>query len=241
MPVPRAALAAFLMLFAAPLMALEALVLDYSEWEAGVEPYAARALISPAFMRLDYGPDDAGFVLFDRRAGVIYSVQDEDRRILEIKAPEAANTEAAKAPVELRLSEDSHTDMDAPSVAGEQPVLTDYRVNGALCMQTVSVPGLLPEAVAAWREFAQLMAVQRVTTLANTPREFWQDCSLANDIYAPTRYLQHGLPIREDSRSGVSRELRGFDAKASLPEDVFTLPQGYRHFHVGDPVGGATP
>lgn len=86
MYVPRALLAACLLLLAAPLMALEALVLEYAEWEVDGEPYAARALISPAFMRLDYGPDDAGFVLFDRGAGVIYSIQAEDQRILEISA-----------------------------------------------------------------------------------------------------------------------------------------------------------
>jgi len=230
----RALLAACLMLMTAPLMALEALLLEYSEWESGGEPYAARALISPTFMRLDYGPDDAGFLLFDRRAGVIYSIQAEDQRILEIAAPADASDQPGKPPVELLLTESSHVDKDAPTVGGQQPLLTDYLVNGELCMQTVSVAGLLPEAVAAWREFALLMAAQRVTTLANTPREFWQDCSLANDIYAPVRYLQHGLPIREHSRSGVSRELRGFDASAELPDDVFTLPEGFRRFGVSE-------
>ena len=235
-PVLRALLVACLMSMLAPVMAVEALVLDYFEWEAGGKPYPARVLISPAFMRLDYGPDDAGFVLFDRNAGVIYSIQAEDQRILEIAARNADATGPAHPPVKLSLSESSQADEDAPTVAGEVPLITDYRVNGALCMQTVSIAGLLPEAVLAWREFALLMAAQRATTLANTPREYWQDCSLANDIYAPARYLRHGLPIREHSGSGLSRELRGFHNDADLPDAVFSLPKGFSRYRVGDPL-----
>jgi hypothetical protein len=57
---------------------------------------------------------------------------------------------------------------------------------------------------------------------------------LANDIYAPVRYLQHGMPIREQNRSGISRELTGFEAEATLPDDVFALPEGFRRFRVGE-------
>jgi len=211
------------------------LVLDYREWEPGGDPYVSRALITADFMRLDFAEDNADFVLMDRRAGTIYSVQTEDGRILEIAARDGA---VGEPPLPLTLEEHSEPDPQAPAVAGQQPLVTEYRVNGELCTTTVSVPGLLPEAVRAWREFATIMAAQRVTTLHNTPREFWQPCSLANDIYAPTRYLAHGLPIREQNRSGISRELRGFDADVPQPVSLFRLPKDFQRFHIGEPIGG---
>ena len=73
-----------ILLLATPLAAqpLTALVLQYQEWEPGGQPYAARVMVTPRFMRQDFGPGDPDFLLFDRHAGVIYSVQTEDRRIL---------------------------------------------------------------------------------------------------------------------------------------------------------------
>jgi len=208
------------------------LVLDYQEWEPGSEPYASRALISAQAMRLDFGPDSGGYVLLDRSAGVVYSVQDEDRRILEI-GPFDADKAALVQPPTLLLAEHGETDQQAPVIAGAQPVVTEYTANGELCTQTVSIPGLLPDALAAWRQFAVIMATQRATTVANTPPEYRQPCSLANDVYAPTRYLAHGLPISEHNRSGISRELRGFDENVSQSAQLFRLPEDYQHFHVG--------
>jgi len=224
---------------ATPVFALdetvEVLKLDYQEWEPGGDPYASRALITPQFMRLDYGVDGEGFILFDREAGMVYSVQVEDRRILEVAALADDAAGIGEPPIPLVLAQSSEADDNAPSLGGRQPVITEFTVNGELCQQTVSIAGLLPEAVAAWREFALLMAAQRATTLHNTPPEFWQACSLANEIYAPTRYLQQGLPIRAYSGSGISRELRSFEPGVSMSAALFELPEGYQRFRIGGP------
>lgn len=212
---------------------VEVLKLDYQEWEPGGEPYASRVLVTPGFMRLDYGVDDEGFILFDREAGMVYSVQREDRRILEIAALAEDAAAIGEPPMPLALAQSSEVDDKAPSLGGQQPVITEFTVNGELCQQTVSIAGLLPEAVSAWREFELLMAAQRATTLHNTPPEFWQACSLANDIYAPTRYLQHGLPIRAYSGSGISRELGSFEPGVAMSAALFELPEGYQRFHIG--------
>ena len=214
---------------------VEVLWLNYLEWESGGQPYAGRVLITPRFMRLDYGEDDQGYILLDRGAGMIYSVQVDDHRILEVAA---GGGEVGEPPMPLEFGQSSQLDADAPPVAGEQPLSTDFTVNGELCFQTVSVPGLLPDAVSAWREFATIMAAQRLTTLTNTPPELWRPCVLANDIYAPTRYLQYGLPIREHNRFGISRELRGFEANVEQPVALFRLPNGYQRFRIGRDILG---
>ena len=210
---------------------VDALVLDYREWEPGAQPYVARVLVTPDYMRQDYGSGetaDAGFVLLDRRAGVIYSVQTSDRRILEVQAGGALPT----PPDGLELTQQSRPQPDAPPVAGQQPLFTAYLVDGKTCYRTVSVPGLLPDAVAAWSEFRRIMATQQAATLHHTPLAMRDTCQLVNDIYAPLRPLQQGLPIREHNPAGLSRELTGYQSDQAVDEGLFQLPDGYEYFRI---------
>lgn len=213
-----------------PAWATEAIRLDYLEHEPGAPGYQARVLITPTFLRQDFGADDDGYLLFDRTAGVVYSVNADDHSILEVARSGAA---IGESPLPLTLTESSHREADAPLIDGRAPLFTDYRANGELCYQTVSVTGLLPEALAAWREFRGVMAAQRATTLENTPSEFLSACVLANSIFAPLHYLNHGLPIREYSRTGLSRELVGIEPTATVADGLFRLPPDYRSLTLG--------
>ena len=60
-------LAALLLVGAAS--AQPASLLVYRVAEQGGEPYSSRIIVTPDFLRLDEGSDDASYTLFDRRQG----------------------------------------------------------------------------------------------------------------------------------------------------------------------------
>lgn len=218
-----------LLFLSAGVSAVEALVLDYREWERDRPAYHNRVTITRGFMRQDIDSDAGNFLLFDRAAGVVYSVDADEHTILEM----GGGRTTAESPIPLDLSEHSHSPADAPKVAGRPVLMTEYRVNGEVCIRGHSVPGLLPEAVAAWQEFNTVMAAQRAATLGNTPKGLLVPCMLANAVFAPLRHLRHGLPIREDNPVGVSRELRDFRTAVEVDEALFHLPEAYRHITIG--------
>jgi len=210
-------------------LAVEALVLDYHEWEHDRPAYDNRVTISPGFLRQDMGSGSKDFLLFDRKAATVYSVDGDAHTILVMGGEQAVG----ESPLPLELSEHNVTPADAPKVAGRSVMVTDYMANGELCYRGSSVPGLSPEAVAAWREFNTVMAAQRAATLANTPVELLDPCLLATAIFAPVRHLQHGLPIREDNPTGISRELLDFRPAVEVDAALFQLPDGYRRITLG--------
>lgn len=232
MPKARLLAALFLLLPSAGALAIEALVLDYREWEHDRPAYDNRVTITPGFLRQDIGTDTGSFLLFDRAAAVVYSIDADEHTVLEM----AGGHTIGKSPIPLELSEHSYRPPDAPKVAGRPVVMTEYRANGDICTRISSVPGLSPKAVAAWQEFDKVMAEQRAATLANTPRELLDPCMLATAIFAPLRHLRHGLPIREDNPIGISRELRDLRPGVEVDEALFHLPEGYRRIIIG---GGA--
>jgi hypothetical protein len=222
-------------------MAVEAVVLEYHEWEPDRPAYANRVTITPGFLRQDIRsgsepdsetgpqPTSKDFLLFDRAAATVYSVDADAHTILVMKGGRAVG----ESPIALQLSEHSVSPADAPTVAGRPVLVTEYRVNGELCYRSSSVPGLSPEAVAAWQEFNTVMAAQRAVTLGHTPAEQLDPCLLATAIFAPVRHLQQGLPIREDNPIGISRELLDFRPVVEVDAALFRLPEGYRSITIG--------
>ena len=229
MPSARVLCVLLSLFLSAPASAIEALVLDYREWEHDRPAYDNRVMITSEFLRQDMGSDSEDFLLFDRTAATVYSVDAEARTVLEMGGAEVVG----ESPIPLELSEHSYTPAEAPKVAGRSVLVTEYQVNGELCYRSSSVPGLSPDAVAAWREFNTVMAAQRAATLANTPEEMLVPCMLATAIFAPVRHLQHGLPIREDNPTGISRELRDFRPLVEVDATLFHLPDGYRRIAIG--------
>ena len=59
-----------------------ATTLNFIEQERGIDPYRTRVLVTPEFVRIDDGVDNNEFILFDRRAQTLYSVNAMGARIL---------------------------------------------------------------------------------------------------------------------------------------------------------------
>jgi len=212
------------------------ILLRFQDQEPGVEPYSSRVMVTEAFVREDFGPDDStGFLLLDRKAQRVYSVDAEERRILVIgeRTPAEESAEPATPPIPLEVRFEDYADPDAPTVAGTAPLLRHYRINGQPCLDVASVPGLLPEARAALGELSRVLAHQRVMTLAQTPRELWDPCVLAKDLFRPELHLQAGFPVAVSDPAGHRRLLLDYETNLALVPELFRLPEGYTRFRLG--------
>jgi hypothetical protein len=208
---------------------VEATVLYQVEQEPGGEPYRTRLVVTAKFLRLDEDNEGNDFLLFDRAQKTIYSVSREGKRVLIIKS----GAEPVKAPANLahKVETDAAT---FPAVAGKK--ITHYRLltNGRQCYDLHAAEGLLPEVVAALREYYLTLAEQQALTLTVMPKEMQTPCDLANNVYLPTRHLEHGLPIRLTDMNGKTSELMDFRTDFKAGERLFTLPVDYRWMSINE-------
>ena len=208
----------------APAPAVTGTVLWYLEQEAGGEPYRVRYLVTAEFMRSDDGNDGNDFVLLDRRERQIYNVVPETASVLIIDGKGAA----PKVPAMLAIDVQETVDARAPKLEGRQPLTLVLSADGDVCQSAVVVPGLLDDARAAFREFAQVLAVQQARTLGNTPAEFQTACFLARDVYAGDFHLGAGVPLLEWAGQDTRRELLEFERNVPLAEGLFVVPDDLR-------------
>lgn len=210
-------------------------VLWYLEQEAGSEPYRVRYLVTADFMRSDDGNDGNDFVLLDRRRRQIYNVVPETATVLTIDGKGAA----PQAPDRLTIEVQESLDPQAPQLEGKQPLTLVLRAGGDVCQSAVVVPGLLDDVRAAFREFAQVLAVQQARTLGSMPQEFQTPCFLARDVYAGDFHLGAGLPVLEWSDKGNRRELLEYQRNVPLAATLFVVPDDLRGYEVGSGRAGA--
>lgn len=199
-------------------------VLVWQEQEPGIAPYPNRMLITADHLRSDDGEDDGDYLLFDRRAGILYTVSHNRRTLLVVKA-DPLPADAGPRP-EVRV--DIATDPDAPSIGGRAVKEIRLHSGGDLCMQAMVVPGLLPDAVAALREMRARLAGRQYRDLHKTPEELRTPCFLANYVYEADRALETGLPVQESVSGGMRRLLQDYRTGQALPAALFELPADYR-------------
>lgn len=209
--------------------ALKVIELRFQEQETGIDPYLTRMLISTHHVRVDDGIDAGDYVLFDRRAKVIYNVLHDSRSLLVVQP---GGVDVAM-PTAVAFTRKSYEVEEAPAIDGRQPQGQSFSANGQLCDQSVLVPGLLPAASAAIIEFRELLGLQSLTTLANTPQELQTPCFLLMNVLVPARHWRYGLPIRQWDENGYVRELMDFQAQREVAADLFAVPEGYTRNVVG--------
>lgn len=218
-----------LALFAAPVYAAEtqAVMLIYRAQEPGVDPYISRVLVTPDYMRMDDGVADGDFLLFDRKARTVYSVVHDEGTVLDIP-PRPVEIES---PIPLaRNDEQVAIGKDVPKVMGRTPQHHSLKVNGKVCYDVVTVPGVMKDVVAAMKEFRQVLAGEHATSLPFIPADMRDPCDLALNTFAPGWQLQFGLPIQEWDGHGKGQILVDYDPQFKADTSWFVLPEGYRHY-----------
>ena len=203
-------------------------MLQYDEQEPGTDIYPLRILVTDSYLRIDDGQDEGDFILMDRGERRVYSIDHDEQTVLVLnyQAPESA------LPEDLVLSAVQAPDLAAPKIQGGQPVNHRYLANDELCLQTVTVPGLLDGAVTAMAEYAGILAARELQNLDQVPVAVKTPCYLARYVYAPAWHLQDGLPLQEWDAVGYRRSLVNFAATEEVPAALFRLPAGYEELRL---------
>ena len=211
---------------------VSATVLEFTEAEAGIEPFLTRMTISEHYIRIDDGAESEGFVLFDRLKKRIFSVVDENESIMVVDPVVLLQD----TPADLKIRSQRVDTQDAPEISGNQPVYYQFYANEMLCYHLVAVAGLLPEVSRALQSYQAVLAAQQQETLESTPKDLQTPCFLANYVYAPKLYTSKGFPVEQWDEAGYHRSLSGIEENVSVSKKLFVLPDSYEYFI----MGGAT-
>ncbi len=193
----------------------------YEEREPEQPAHIARILILGERLRLDYGRDDGGFILFDRAANIVWHVAVEGRRLMGlVPTPPEVDWPAA-----WKLTRET--------MASGENRLSQVRVNDQLCLEFKNAPILKREA-ALLRSFRRALAGNHARIWRETPDEYRHPCNLALDVKEAGVEYQEGLLLAVrywDGRSRVYLSHRFTEPRREL----FELPQGYERIFVGAP------
>ncbi len=207
----------------------KATVLHYAEQDQGGEPYRTRMIVTARYLRIDEGGESKDFLLFDRREKTLYSVNAMDSRIL-VMSPKAVGI-ASPMKLEHRVVRDSDI---FPAVGGKQVTRYTLITNQKPCYDLFAAEGMLPEAVQALREYREMLAGQQAAVLSAVPKELQTPCDLANNIFAPARYLDHGLPVRLTETGVRTSELVDYQTDFQAVPGLFELPESFRRLTLDD-------
>jgi hypothetical protein len=213
----------------APAATVTATVLTFQEHDADGEEVLGRMLVTPQHLRIDDGADGESFVLLDRASRRLYSTNPVEQSVLLVGGPAPEDP----PPIPLNVEQESRSLPEGPRAQGVDARHYALRVNGRDCYEVVAVPGLLPEVLAALREYRQVLADEHRRILARSPGEAREACDLAHNVFAPTAYLEHGLPIEEWDGEGYHRALVDYQEGIEVSADLFRLPPGFRQVVLG--------
>ncbi|MFO7603128.1 MAG: hypothetical protein R6X06_04850 [Gammaproteobacteria bacterium] len=202
----------------------------FAEQEINVDPYQTRIIVNEDYMRMDEGNDTNDFVLLDRKAGTIYSVNSENKTVMSVTTREVD----IEPPMQLSYSEDKVKSMqNAPAIDGKTPEHYAFSVNGKVCYEAILVKDMLPDMVKAMQDFSLILAGDSAVTFNAIPADMHNACDMAGSTFAPSRHLRFGFPVQE-WKEGYSRTLMEYDQDYSIDPALFELPGDYFQFSVQD-------
>ena len=185
----------------------------FTDGEPDQTPHLSRIFVLGNRMRMDFGRDDQGFILFDRAVGTIWHVSPTDRRITGVVPAKAPNL----WPARWVLSQD-----EMPS---EQSVLRQIRVNDVLCAEFKTSSTLQYEA-SMLADFRRALKVKQAKFWQGMAEDERHPCMLAVDVHAAGVEYDRGLPLAIRYWDGRTRIFQGHERLAPRPE-LFALPGGY--------------
>lgn len=214
---------------------VSATIVQFSEFEQGVGKSSVTMTITDNYLRIDdksqsanTDDEDMGFILYNRREKVIYSVSSEEQQIIKISLVPVS----IPSPMALKLhSEEIKMTGKPPMVDGKIPRNYHLLVNDKLCFNMVSVAGLMPDVVKVMGAFNQVLAGQQAETLRYIPADLQEGCDLARHTFHPQNHLKNGFPMimQTIDESGKlenvkrSRSLLNFKQK-KVSATLFNLP-----------------
>jgi hypothetical protein len=185
--------------------------------------YPVRMLVNEKFLRIEDGDTPDGFIVFDRTTRIIYSVSHTGRSTLVLHALPVKL--AMPKPFENKIEQQKET---LPAVDGQSVIHFRLVTNHQRCFDVYAAEGLLPEAVAALREYHETLAGEQAAMQANMPVGVQSACDLADQVFFPARYLEHGFPVRQVNFAGVTRQLVSYKRDVPVEQGIFDIPKDYK-------------
>lgn len=200
----------------------------FLENEEGVDPYQTRIMITPDYLRFDDGEQSVSFLLVDRHKKIAYSVNHEMKSIMRVEQKDIKAT----SPMELTYTVKELDDFnDAPKIENIQPKHRQLLTNDEVCLDVISVDGLMPEAVAALKEYHMLLASDSAVTFNTIPADMHDPCNISMSTFAPTRHLDYGFPIQE-WKPGYARSLESYKDDYQVAPELLKLPGDYFNYSI---------
>lgn len=200
----------------------------FMENEQGIEPYQTRIISTADYLRFDDGKGSEDYVIFNRKEQKIYSISTAQQSIMMIEKKQ----HDLKPPMELNYTvKDLGVMENAPTIKGKAPHHFQYYTNDRLCLDVVSLPGLMDDALAGMREFHSVLATDSATTFGAMPADMHDPCEISLSTFAPVRHLQKGFPIQE-WKAGYSRSLVNYQDDYKPDPQLFKLPEDYFRYTV---------
>ncbi len=187
----------------------------FMDQEARGGGYVTRYLVTPQYLRMDYGQDGDDYVLYDRASMRVYNVTHQDRRVLVIDAG-AVNYPKPKA-WDVR---------EAVTDLGSGRKRIEILVNGSICTRMVVTEKFLPDVGKAMGEMQLALAATQAATFQATPEELRDGCELARHVLETDLWFRHGFAIDLLHHTGISRRLLNSGEVPMRPR-LFALPEGY--------------
>lgn len=202
----------------------------YIEREAGLDEYEVTMLVSDRYLRIDETGEESGFIIYDDKDKVIYSVSHQDKSVLVIKEHKFSEKNSpVKSSVEyLQLA-------DAPTVSGN--VIYNYRVftgegdNEETCTEIQLVENILPKVRKILRNYQKVVSGQQVKMTDNKITDTQTACFYVDQIYNTAAYYEKGMPIQEWHSNERFKVLSTYK-KITINKDKFTIPEKYRQFTI---------
>ena len=208
--------------------AAEMTEIRYLDQDPDQPAYTSRVLVLGERMRMDYGRDDEDFILFDRRAGMVWLVAHDERRLTGIPAqPMKKVVEMVAWPEGWKLAQERQS-------SGVN-ALFQVRLNGQQCVEYKNAP-ILKDETRMLRDFRRALAANQANAWNGTPEALRQPCSLVLDVRQAGLEYQQGLPLAIRYWDGRSRVYQSHASRAAQPA-LFELPASYQHFVLGGPAG----
>jgi len=208
--------------------------LQYQETEPGIDAYKVRMLVSKRYIRIDTLGDNSGYIIFDGKKNIIYSLSHFDRRILVINPKNGSKNKPADN-LNIHPVIEYMPLVNAPKVAGK--TIYNYRVfsgknkNRQTCMTIQLVKGLLPAVTRILKKYQQLISAQQVVMLKNTIKSVQTPCYLIDQIFNAGLYYDKGLPIQEWHSNQQTKILLGYK-QLNVDAKLFDLPASYSRFSI---------
>jgi hypothetical protein len=200
---------------------------NFVEQEPGIDPYATRVIVNANYLRMDEGESSVQYLIYDRKQRIIHNVNTEDKTVMQIPA----KTNELQPPFPLTHEiKDLGVMTDAPKINNTIPHHRQHLTNNEICMNVISVDGLLPQVVNGLVELQNTLADDSASTFYLLPADLHKPCEISRSIFSPVRHLRHGFPIKEWRADGYSRSLYDYKENIATPASLFVVPKEYFHF-----------